>query len=155
MVYATVFIDQSIFLSNGECMFLKEKESRLKETRAVRKNSGSGLGFRVMKGVYLGGYSGKSESHQEWRILDSGELVLTNKKIIFRGNNENRTIPIDKIVAVKVYTDGIELTTESKSKSSIFAVKNPYIWNIALTILRSGKDPLSLGEIDIDVQVKE
>lgn len=146
--------DPSLFLPMDEYIFLKEEKCYLKEPRAIRKNSGSGLGFRVAKGIYLGGYSGTSESNQEWRLLDFGNLILTNKKIVFRGEKENRTISIEKIISLKTYTDGIEIAIESKSKSTIFSVKNPYIWNLVFTLIKNGSDPLNLGEVDIDVQVK-
>jgi hypothetical protein len=143
----------SLFLSQGEYAFLEEK-SDLKETRAVRKSRGGFGGVRVAKGITIGGYSGTSESHQEWRLLDSGELILTNEKLIFRGNKTNRTIPIDKIMGIDAFPGGIEIDIDGKTKSAAFTVKNPFIWNAAISILRSGKNPLNLEGVELNVEFR-
>lgn len=142
----------SIFLTQGEYVFLKENVS-LKETRAVRKSTGGFGGLRVAKGITIGGWSGSSESHQEWRLLDSGDIILTNKKIVFRGEKENRTIPIDKIMALDVFANGKEIAVEDKIKGIAFPVKNPYIWKIAISILRNAKNPLDLSGVDFDIKL--
>ena len=143
----------ALFLASGEHAFLEEQVI-LKETRAVRKSSGGFGGLRIMKGVTIGGWSGTSESHQEWRQLDSGQLVLTNKKIIFRGGKENRTIPIDKIVAFETYSDRVEIVIDGRTKNIAFSVKNPLIWKIAISIIKNAKDPLDLGNTNLNVEVR-
>lgn len=146
-------VSSSLFLASGEYAFLQEK-TNLKETRAIRTSSGGFGGFRVAKGITVGGWSGSSESHREWRLLDSGELVLTNKKIVFRGGKENRTIPIDKVIGLEVYANGMEVAVEGRTKSIAFSVKNPYIWNIAISILRSGRNPLDLKGDELNIQLQ-
>lgn len=146
-------VASSIFLNNGENAFLQE-ETKLNETRAVRKQIGGGAGFRVAKGVYLGGYSGQAESHQEWRTLDIGQLIITNKKLIFKGRKENRVIPLDTIFALETFSDGIEISLESRAKSIIFPVKNPYIWSAVIHILRTAKNPLNLAGINLDISFR-
>ena len=73
-------IPSPIFLSKTEHLFLQQDLTKLLETRAVR-HSGGGFGsVRVTRGIRIGGYSGQSESSQEWRTLDIGKLMLTNEK---------------------------------------------------------------------------
>lgn len=143
----------SLLLTSGEYVFLKE-ETNLKETRAVRQSSGGFGGVRIAKGITIGGYSGSSESHQEWRLLDSGNLILTSKKLTFLGEKENRTIPINKIMAVEASISGIEISIEGRTKGVAFSVKNPYIWNIAISILRSDKNPLDLKSDELNIELK-
>jgi hypothetical protein len=150
-------IQTSIFLDKDEKAFLEE-ETKLNETRAIRKHSGGmgGIGFRVVKGVYVGGgrRSGTSESHQEWRMIDSGNLIITNQRMIFRGGKENRAVPLKKILSVSISIDAIEVAVESKSKSMVFPVQNGYIWGAVINILRQVDDPLNLGDLNLDIQFK-
>jgi hypothetical protein len=147
----------SIFLDKNEHAFLEEDTS-LQETRAIRKHSGgmSGVGFRVAKGVYVGGgkRSGTSESHQEWRTIDVGKLVITNKRMVFRGSKENRVIPLKKIISVETMLDGIEVALEARSKTIIFPVKNSYIWGTVINIIRRTDDPINLGDLNLNIQLK-
>jgi len=148
-------ITPSIFLEKNEQAFLEEQTS-LKETRAVRKHSGgmSGVGFRVVKGVYIGGgrRSGTSESHQEWRTIDSGNLVITNQRLVFRGSKENRSIPLKKIISVDTMRDAIEVAAETRNKVMIFPVKNSYIWGAVINIVRRVDDPSNLGDVNLDIK---
>lgn len=150
-------IVSSVFLDKGEQAFLEE-ETELNETRAVRKHSGGmrGIGFRVAKGVHVGvgRRSGTSESHQEWRMIDAGSLIITNQRLIFRGGKENRVVPLKKILDVSISIDAIEVAVESKSKSMIFPVKNGYLWGAIINIIRQVDDPLNLGDIKLDIQFK-
>lgn len=150
-------IKSSIFLEKDESTFLEEL-TELKETRAVRKYSGGmrGVGLRVAKGVYVGagGRSGTSESHQEWRTIDRGNLVITNKRLVFRGSKENRIIPLKKIISVDVALNSIEVAVEARNKTIIFPVKNGYIWGAVMNIVKSVDDPLNLGNINLDIQFK-
>lgn len=147
-------IKPSAFLNKNEQAFLEE-ETKLTEPRAIRKYSGGtrGVGFRVMKGVYIGagGRSGTSENHQEWRLIDTGKLIITNQRLIFLGGKENRAIPLKKILSLNVSLDAIEVAVESRSKSMVFSVKNGYIWGAVLNIVRSVDDPLNLGDLKLDI----
>lgn len=120
-------ITVSIALKPGEQAFLEEQVT-LKETRSFTKRSSTGGALRVMKGVYVGGSSGTSRSHNEWRDIDTGTLIITNQRIIFDGRMENRVMPIDRILSVNPLLDGIEVSIENKQKSSFFTVKNSLIW---------------------------
>jgi hypothetical protein len=140
-----------LLLDSGEYAFVAD-HAKLIETRAVRKSTGGGLGLRVAKGVYLGRSAGQSESHQEYRLIDEGTLTLTNKRLIFSGSKENRTIPLSKLVSIKNLLDGFEVGVDGKAKGSTFTVPNAYIWSAALHILRAVKDPLNLGDMKIDIE---
>lgn len=143
----------SIFLDKDENLFLKE-DSILKETRSVRHSSGGFGGVTVMKGVRIGGYSGTSSSSLEWSALDRGTLFLTSQKLLFTGNKENRTIKLENVVAIKTYLDAIEIKINGRSKAIQFPVKNPYIWSTAINILKSVNDPMNIGNLKLDIELK-
>jgi hypothetical protein len=121
-------IESSLILGADEQALLSD-ESRLYETRAVRVGAGAGTSIQ---GVHVGG--GASESHDRVRLIDSGTLVLTTKRLVFDGGRENRTVQLTQILSVEMMADAIEVSTSRRSKSFIFAVPNPIIWS---NVLRS------------------
>lgn len=129
-------IATNVAMKSGESAFLME-QTVLSEARTVTKRSSTGMGLRMMKGVYIGGSSGESRGQAELQKIDAGILVFTNKRIIFDGRIENRVLPIDKIISINPSLNSIEISTENKQKSSFFTVKNPFIWMGVLTILHA------------------
>jgi len=100
-----------------------EEPSVLYETRAYRVYGGAGT--RVGR-VLVGG--GASESHQRLREIDTGRLTLTTKRLVFDGGRENRTIKLSDLLSVERWSDAIEVSTQRRSKSAVFSVRNPAIW---------------------------
>jgi len=147
-------VSTNIILKQGEEAYIVT-ESNLYENRGTTysKSSGHGGAVRIAKGVYIGGSnrSGSSETRQELKLIDKGVLTLTNKRLVFDGNRENRSIPIDKIISVDHYTDSVEISSESRSKSMLFNVPNPYIWFFIFNILIQVPDPHKLGEINLSI----
>jgi len=88
------------------------------ETRAVRLYSGggSGVSFRVAKGVRfrLGSGGGKSYSEQELKTLDVGTFYITTKRYIFIGQKTNVIQPLKKVTSVEVLSDGIAISRTGK-----------------------------------------
>lgn len=154
---ALPIIKSSIFIEKDENVFLEE-QTKLNEPRSIRKYSGTmqGVGFRISKRISIGTgtRSGTSESHKEWRTIDSGNLIITNKRLIFNGNTENRTIALKKIISITVALDGIILSIEERNKPVMFSVNNGYIWGAVMNIIKSGNDPLNLGGVNLDIQFK-
>ncbi len=146
-------IPSALLLDEGERVIFEESTT-LKETRAIRHSIGVGMGTSIMKGVRVGTYKSRSESKQEWRLIDTGKLVLTNKRIIFNGEKENRAILVSQIISIEAYRDGIELSIKSKTKGTIFSVSNPYIWNIAIRIIHSVKDPFNLEGMELNIEIE-
>jgi len=145
-------VSTSIFLESGESAYLEEHVGML-ETRAVRKSSGGFGGVRIAKGITVGGYSGTSESHQEWRAIDSGKLVLTNKRIIFDGQKGNKVIQIPKIISVMTRNKDIQLSIDGKAKDVCFSVENGYIWSLVINIIKQTHGD-ELKDIKLDFNFK-
>jgi len=142
-------IASGLLLKPEEEAFL-ETNSVLQETRAIRYHKRGGAGFRVMKGVWIGAGSGTSESKDEWRVIDQGKLTLTNKKLVFDGSKGDRVIPLNKIISINPWLDGIEVSTENRSKSMLLSVNNPFIWAAVINVLNKVEDPRKIeGGIDI------
>jgi hypothetical protein len=138
-----------VLLNPGEIAYQVES-SILRETRAVRQTFGSFGSVRIARGVSIGTSAARSESRQEWRTLDQGQLVLTNKRLIYLGGREKRSVSIDKITAIETYTDAIEITSDSRQKSMIFFVKNPYIWSVVIRIFKVTQGENKMPSLDVD-----
>jgi len=151
-------INTRIILKPNEEAFL-QTDSVLLEGRSTTYYKGSSLGggFRVTKGVYVGGSSrsGKSESKQELKEIDRGHLVLTNQKLVFTGTQENRNVPLKKIIAFESHSDAILITVENKVKKMYFTVPNSGIWYFVFQILLQSPNPHKLGDINSSVSVED
>ncbi len=76
----------------------------------------------------------KMESNQLVQI-DTGSLYLTNKRLIFIGDNMSKSIKLQKILSITPYTDGVEITKDS-GKNPIYRFENdPELFTIMLTRL--------------------
>ncbi|GAX07183.1 hypothetical protein IWT25_02531 [Secundilactobacillus pentosiphilus] len=73
--------------------------------------SGIGASFRVAKGIYV--HSGRSypmsRKYTQNEIVHSGEILLTNKRLLLVGPNDSAQISLSSIVNVTPYTDGITI----------------------------------------------
>jgi hypothetical protein len=117
--------------------------SSLFETRAVRYSQSGFVGFRVARGVWVGGSQGRSVSNQEWTKIDSGTLTVTNQRIVFDGEREVRTIPLKRIVSVESMRDSVDLAIENRQKSMVFEAANPLILASIIRLSCKGYDNLS------------
>jgi len=139
----TVVVD--IVLKDGEFGIFQEP-SILYESRSYRVFGGGGT--RVA-GIYIGG--GASEAQQRLREIDSGKIVLTNQRLVFDGQLENRVLNLKDVVSATPWTDAIEVGSSRKQKSQIYTVENPLIWAPMIKMLASGKLPVSTRDAGSDV----
>ena len=89
-------------------------QAQLHELRRVTTRTSYGgysTSYKVFKGFYLrsGSYSSSRQTQDVLTKLDSGELYLTNKRLIFMGNQKNVTIRTPNILSFTQYNDGIEI----------------------------------------------
>lgn len=138
-------VSTDAILKKGEVCFYSAS-SILSETRAVRYSSGGFGGVRVAKGIYLGASKGRSESKQELIEIAKGRLVITNKRIIFSGDFQNRTISILKVVSTENDLNEIEIAVEGRQKALVFSAKNSLILTSIVRICASVENPQDFGE---------
>lgn len=121
-----------IILKKAEEAYMVFNNVEFREPRAVRVSHGGGGGvsFRVAKGVTLhtGTGRGQSESHEEIRNIDNGQLVLTNKRLIFTGNTKTVNLQLNKIVSITEYEDAIAIRVENKQKTQYFVNFNKQVY---------------------------
>lgn len=87
----------------------------LRSAKQRTNYSGYTTSFKIAKDFYLrsGSHSSKSYSADTMKLIDTGTLYLTSKRIIFAGAKKNANIRIDKILNFTPYTDGVEIEKET------------------------------------------
>ena len=125
-------IQSDIALQKGEECYFSTSNVNWYEPRVVRKSSArTGVTFRVAKGFYLhAAQPARISSTEQLKLINSGAVYLTNKRIIFIGQGKNSNIRLDKIVNFVPYTDGVEIgkdtgrnpTLQLSSRADIFCI---------------------------------
>ncbi len=94
------------------------------EYRKVSKGvnyAGPTARIKIAKGVYyrMGSLKTRPISEDILQVIDSGELYLTNKRLIFVGERGNKTIGIHKILTINPYSNGVDIQKDT-GKSPFF-----------------------------------
>lgn len=126
-----------IFLKSGEiCHYIDKAiyEKKIVRKRYVRRNSGysaPGL-FKGTRVNYGGGTTDQVDNvtYQTMR----GILYITNRRIIFQGDQEGFDLKVDDLVAITPYSNCVELQT-SKTHYKIF-VPNGNVTQSVLQLIR-------------------
>ena len=100
----------------------------LAEEKIIRRNyeGGShGVSLRIMKGVSyrVSGHRGHIVNETGLVPVSDGELVITKKRIIFRGDGKSFTINLNKILDIQIFSNGIHLSDNNKSKPRLIKFK--------------------------------
>lgn len=116
-------VDTGIRLQRNEkCYFTTPCEWHENRTRTRRINYGGPTArIRIMKGIYWSaGSLGINRVREEYlQHIDSGELFLTNKRIIFMGSRQNKTLRHNRILDFELYSNGVTLQKDRG--------KNPFL----------------------------
>lgn len=106
----------NIKLKRGETCHFKAyaQIGELKRRVISHSYSGPRISFRIAKGIYLshGTLYRKRETKEVLEFYDEGDLYLTNKRLIFYGFRKTVSLPLNKILDVIFYDDGIQVIKE-------------------------------------------
>lgn len=74
--------------------------------------------FRIAKGLSLrvGNIAPSRNTEEYMKLIDSGDVYFTNKRIVFVGNSTNKTIPLPKILYITPFSDGVEIGKDTGKK---------------------------------------
>ncbi|MFT3823338.1 MAG: hypothetical protein QM731_05430 [Chitinophagaceae bacterium] len=130
-------IHSDITIQKSEVCHIKIPNVNWHELRSVRQQvsyTGYSTSIKIAKGFYL--YSGSSRrqsySVDTMKLIDTGTLYLTNKRIIFMGTKKNSNIRIDKILNFTPYTDGVEIDKETGKSPTLQINQNADIFCMML-----------------------
>jgi hypothetical protein len=74
----------------------------------------------------------------EWRLIDRGQMYLTNKRLIFMGYQKDTNIRLDKILSFTAYADGIELKKETGKSPRLLFKNDIDVFSLLLSRLVKG-----------------
>ncbi|HZO94194.1 MAG TPA: superinfection immunity protein [Candidatus Baltobacteraceae bacterium] len=106
----------NVVSQSGEKFYWSTHAEALGEIHHREYVSGyGGASIRVMRGVYLrsGGSRGHSVDHETFGVVDAGQLVLSNVRLLFLTNNGTTHIGYKRIIAVDPFTDGFRVRADS------------------------------------------
>jgi hypothetical protein len=126
-----------IFLKSGEVCHYIDKAIYEKKTvrkRYVRRNTGySAPGLFRGTRVNFGGGTTDQVDNVSYQML-RGILYITNRRVIFQGEQEGFDFKVDDLVAINPYSNCVELQT-SKTHYKIF-VPDGTVTQAALQLVR-------------------
>jgi hypothetical protein len=104
----------------------------LQETKTVGYSAGStGMSVRVAKGVTLRTSGTRGKAIKGMVSVSSGELVITDKRVIFAGDKKSFAIPLGDLINTTNYNDGFgfsdskttyTLTTDDDKARMLFSI---------------------------------
>ncbi|MEI8231793.1 MAG: hypothetical protein WCG32_04435 [Actinomycetes bacterium] len=103
--------------------------TEFKSTGSSYSGGYGGVSFRVAKGVRLntGKTGGTSKRDPETsQPIDSGELTVTNQRVVFSGANQVRVFDLDKVVNMEAGDNGItvSISVSNRERTSGLASTN-------------------------------
>jgi hypothetical protein len=140
-IQALAIVPTHIELERNEHAFFCAASS-LYETRAVRYSQSSRSSFRVARGMWIGETRSRSLSRQEWTLIDSGMLTVTNHRIVFDGLREARSVPLKGVLTFTPMRDSVDIAIENRQKNMAFIARNPLILASIMRLARDGCEAL-------------
>jgi hypothetical protein len=106
----------NVVLQKKETAFWSERASLFEERVVRRRYEGGsrGVSLRIMKGVSyrIGSHRGHIVTDKAMLPVSTGDLIITNKRVIFRGDGKSFSVKLDKLLEVHFYADGVRLTDD-------------------------------------------
>lgn len=118
-----------LILQKGELCHLS-LPAILVEERVVSRNfqGGSrGVNLRLVKGVSfrVGQQRGQMVSQSGIVPISDGYFVITNKRLVFSGDRKSVTTPLDKLMDLHVFSDGLNYSVTTRQKPVIVKLSVP------------------------------
>ncbi len=103
-----------LVLQADEVAYCREQAFIMEERVTDREYVGGshGISLRIAKGLSyrVGSYKGHLVSRKGIVQVSRGDIVVTNQRIIFRGDRKGFNIKVDKLLGVDVLADGLRIT---------------------------------------------
>jgi len=117
--------NKDIVLDPGERILFAVENIELNEEQIARKHQG--FSFRLARGLWY--RTGKTENSSTNRLtkVDSGDFILTTKKIVFYGNKKIVSCDRGKILALEAFTGGFSFASNSNKKVQFLLGFDKYI----------------------------
>lgn len=122
-------VESPLILKRGEqaCMSVTARLARQK-TKVSFQGGSQGLSFPIgHTGIRyrVGSFRGHPISQDYMASIDSGDLVLSTQRIVFMGHQKSVAIPLEKVLHVESYTDGLAIFKEGRENADFFLFPTP------------------------------
>lgn len=109
--------ETDIFLQKGETCHYQgsAKLFELRKKSVGVKYRGPTVRLRITKSLYYraGNIKTTRETKDVTTLIDSGDLYVTNKRILFNGGKGNKVIRYSQIIDLTPYTDGVGIVRDT------------------------------------------
>jgi hypothetical protein len=123
---------QNVNGQKGEFGLLGESSKQLEnKTRSYRLGAGTRVKVGKMP-IYLGG--SQPFYYDDTVVAGSGDLYLSNKRIIFLSDKRSSTVALKDVLGVDATLDSITIHSGKRQKPYVFTVRNPAIWSLLLKV---------------------
>lgn len=126
----------NITLSKGESCY-QSFAATLYEPRAVRVSRHGGYGVRATRRIGIFEGESRSESHDEWRAICNGMLYITDKRIVFAGDMQNREIKLSELLSVDADSRSLIVRSSKRQKAMCFSGLNGQIARDTISMILS------------------
>lgn len=117
----------NLVTQKGEKIYWVEPVIMAEEKVIRRRYEGGsqGMSFRIMKGVSyrVGGHRGHITSETGVVAVSDGEMVITSKRIVFRGDKKSFATKLDNLLDTQLFTNGFQFSENNKSKPRLLKFK--------------------------------
>ena len=132
-------ICSNVILFKDETPYWIEPADLIEEKVLRRRYEGGsrGVSVRVMKGVSyrVGGHRGHIVNETGLVSVSSGDLVITNKRISFRGDRKSYAINLDNLLGTELFTNGIYFSENGKQSSRMMRFQQDGNYDIVGAVL--------------------
>ncbi|WP_290660324.1 hypothetical protein [Ignavibacterium sp.] len=129
---------QNLVLQKLETAHWSEPASLIENKVISRRYEGGsrGVSIRIAKGLSyrIGAHRGQLVSERALVPVSSGEFIITNKRLIFRGDLKSFSIKLDKLLNLE-FEDNILNLSESSGKHRLILINEPFNIDIIGAIL--------------------
>lgn len=60
-------------------------------------------------------------NRQEWKVVDSGALFVTNERLVFFGEHHNIELPLVKLLSITPFSDAVGIWSSGKQRTEYYA----------------------------------
>jgi hypothetical protein len=109
-----------VLLKRGERLLFVFGGISLEEPHSVTTGRYGGPSIHVVKGITIRLGAFRAQSHEELKVIDSGTLALTSKRLCFCGRLRTHEIDLRKLISVDAYSDGVAIRRSGKEKTEFY-----------------------------------
>jgi len=109
-----------IALKRDEFVALAIPEVILREPRTVRQGVYGGPRVRLAKNLSFNFGGFRAAPHEELHDVDSGDLVITSKRVAFLGSKRTASANLAQIVSVEPYLDAVAIHRTNKQRTEMY-----------------------------------